>query len=118
MVFAVQWDDLNFKHLRIPVILRNLRGYDSHLIMQGSVGGLKNKTINCIPTFSIGHLDFIDSLQFMKVSLEKLVVNLAKEGYGKFHVLKRYIKESSWERVSTRTIIWMIWKNFKSNTPS
>lgn len=116
MVFAVQWDDLNFKHLRIPVILRNLRGYDSHLIMQGSVGGLKNKTINCIPTFSTGHLDFIDSLQFMKVSLEKLVVNLAKEGYGKFHVLKRYIKESSWERVSTRTIIWKIWKNFKSNS--
>ena len=47
---------------------------------------LKNKTINCIPnnmekyiSFSIGHLDFLDSLQFMNVSLGKFVLNLAKE---------------------------------------
>ena len=85
---------------RIPVILHDLRGYDSHLIML-STRKLKNKTINCIPnnmekciSFSIGHLDFLDSLQFMNASLEKLVSNLAKEGDAKFHVLKGYIEAS------------------------
>ncbi len=69
---------------RIPVILHNLRGYDSHQIMQG-LGKLKNKNINCIPnntekyiSFSFDKLDFIDSLQFMNASLDKLVYNLAK----------------------------------------
>ena len=63
--------------------------------MQGAEK-LTNKTINCIPnsmekciSFSIGQLDFLDSLQFINASLEKLVSNLAKEGDGKFHVLKR-----------------------------
>ena len=66
-----------------------------------SGGKLKNKTIDCIPknmekyiSFSIGHLDFLDSIQFMNASLEKLVSNLAKEGDAKFHVLKRYIEAS------------------------
>ena len=82
---------------RIPVILHNLRGYDSHLIMQG-LGKLKDKKINCIPnntekyiSFSIDNLDFIDSLQFMNASLEKLVSNLAKNGDNKFPTLKKYI---------------------------
>ena len=63
---------------RIPVILHNLRGYDSQMIMQ-VLGKLKNKDINCIPnnteryiSFSIDKLDFIDSLQFMNTSLERL----------------------------------------------
>ena len=34
---------------------------------------------------------FIDSLQFMNASLEKLVSNLAKEGDAKFRVLKKYV---------------------------
>ncbi len=82
---------------RIPVILHNLRGYDSHLIMQG-LGKLINKNINCIPnntekyiSFSIDKLDFIDSLQFMNASLDKLVSNLAKDGADKFPVLKKHI---------------------------
>ena len=82
---------------RIPVILHNLRGYDSHLIMQG-LGKLKDKKINCIPnntekyiSFSIDNLDFIDSLQFMNASLDKLVLNLAKDGADKFPTLKKYI---------------------------
>ncbi|XP_028417042.1 uncharacterized protein LOC114541307 [Dendronephthya gigantea] len=82
---------------RVPVILHNLRGYDSHLIMQG-LGKLKDKKINCIPnntekyiSFSIDNLDFIDSLQFMNASLEKLVSNLAKDGVDKFPTLKKYI---------------------------
>ncbi|XP_068711268.1 uncharacterized protein [Montipora foliosa] len=90
--------NFQFKGL-IPIILHNLRGYDSHLIMQGA-GKFKNKTINCIPnnmekyiSISISRLD-LDSLQFMTASLEKLVSNLAKEGDAKFHVLNRYIEAS------------------------
>ncbi|KAK3747985.1 hypothetical protein QZH41_003960 [Actinostola sp. cb2023] len=83
--------NLNFQFTgRIPVIL----------IMQG-LGKIKNKPINCIPnniekylSFSIGNLDFIDSLQFMNTSLEKLVCNLAKEGDNKFSILKKYIETS------------------------
>ena len=82
---------------RIPVILHNLRGYDSHLVMQG-LGKLKDKKINCISSntekyisFSIDNLDFIDSLQFMNASLEKLVSNLAKDGVDKFPTLKKYM---------------------------
>ena len=52
---------------RLTGILHNLRGYDSHLIMQG-IGKLNNKKIYPIPkntkryiSFSIDNLDFIDS---------------------------------------------------------
>ena len=89
--------NLNYKFSnRIPVVLHNLRGYDSHLIMQG-LGKLKGVPITCIPnntekyiSFTVGDLVFIDSLQFMNASLEKLVSNLAKEGDFKFCVLKKY----------------------------
>jgi hypothetical protein len=81
---------------RIPVILHNLRGYDSHLIMQG-LGKLKNKEINCIPnntekyiSFSIDKLDFIDSLQFMNTSLQRLVSNLSKNGAVMFPILQKH----------------------------
>ena len=81
---------------RIPVILHNLRGYDSHIIMQG-LGKLKNKEISCIPnntekyiSFSIDKLDFIDSLQFMNASLERLVSNLSKGGEDMFPTLQKH----------------------------
>ena len=72
--------NLNYKFTgKIPVVLHNLRGYDSHLIMQG-LGKLKGEQISCIPnntekyiSFSVGNLVFIDSLQFLNSSLEKLV---------------------------------------------
>ena len=79
---------------RIPVILHNLRGYDSHLVMQG-LGKLKDKKISNNTekyiSFPIDNLDFIDSLQFMNASLEKLVSNLAKDGVDKFPTLKKYM---------------------------
>lgn len=91
--------NLNYKFTgRIPVILRNLHGYDSHLIMQG-LGKVKTEEINCIPNnmekyiSSIGKLDFIDSLQFMNSSLEHLVSNLAKEGFTKFRQLKKHFPD-------------------------
>ena len=58
--------------------------------MQG-IEKLKDKKINCIPnntekyiSFSTDNLDFIDSLQFMNASLEKLVSNLSKTGHESF----------------------------------
>ena len=90
---------LSPEDIKIPVIFHNLRGYDSHFIMQ-QIGEItkkhtyKNKkgqetqmNINVIPNnmekymaFMLGnHLIFIDSFQFMSSSLEKLVSNLPKE---------------------------------------
>ena len=82
-------------NIKIPVIFHNLRGYDSHFIMQqiGQIakdhtynnknGKVKQMNINAIPnnmekyiTFMLGnHLTFIDSFQFMSSSLDKLVSN-------------------------------------------
>ena len=85
--------------INIPVVFHNLRGYDSHFIMQ-QIGEITKKhayknekgeeqhlNINAIPNnmekymaFLLGkHLKFIDSFQFMSASLDKLVSNLPKE---------------------------------------
>ena len=90
---------VNPDEVKIPVIFHNLRGYDSHFIMQ-EIGEIVKKhaytnkkgekcqiNINAIPnnmekymTFMLGnHLVFLDSFQFMSSSLEKLVSNLPKE---------------------------------------
>ena len=88
-------------NIKIPVILHNLRGYDSHFIMQqiGEIAkkhAYKNKrgeechmNINCIPNnmekylaFMLGnHLVFLDSLQFMNSSLDNLIKNLPDEAF-------------------------------------
>ena len=91
--------NLNYKFSgKIPVVLHNLRGYDSHLIMDG-LGKITSEKISCIPnntekyiSFSVGNLVFIDSLQFLNSSLEKLVDNLRKEGPDKFKVLSKYVE--------------------------
>ena len=89
------------ENLKIPIIFHNLRGYDSHFIMQqiGKIAknyAYKDKkgkhqplslTINAIPNnmekymaFILGnHLTFIDSFQFMSSNLDKLVNNLPKD---------------------------------------
>ena len=85
--------------IRIPVIFRNLRGYDSHFLMQ-QIGEIAKKhaytnkkvekqdlNINAIPNnmekymaFMLGnHLTFIASFQFMRSSLDKPVSNLPKD---------------------------------------
>ena len=90
---------VNPEEVKIPVIFHNLRGYDSHFIMQ-EIGAIVEKNtytnkkgkkcqmnINAIPNnmekymaFMLGnHLTFLDSFQFMSSSLEKLVSNLPKE---------------------------------------
>ena len=97
--------------IKIPVICHNLKGYDSHFIMQkvgklieeksvcattyhqnkcGEIEETKNKiNISVIAnnfekyiSFRIGnHLQFIDSFQFMSQSLDKLSSNLPKDKF-------------------------------------
>ena len=86
---------------KIPVSFHNLKGYDSHFIMQ-TIGEISDKhtykykkgeekqmDINVIPNnmekymaFMLGkYLVFIDSLQFMSSSLDKLVSNLTNDAF-------------------------------------
>ena len=69
---------------KLNVFFHNLRGYDSHFLMQ-EVGKF-NKNITVIPnnsekflSFSIGNINFKDSYQFMAESLAKLSENLVKK---------------------------------------
>ena len=99
------------EEIKIPVIFHNLRGYDSHFIMQqlGQIikkhtyknkkGEDKEMNINAIPNnmekymaFMLGnHLTFIDSFQFMSSSLDKLVSNLPAEALK--YTSERFKKE-------------------------
>ena len=71
---------------KIPVVFHNLKGYDSHLIMQ-KIHKAKS-SITCIPnnaekyiSFSVAQLKFLDSFQFMASSLEKLVAATDKSDF-------------------------------------
>ena len=102
---AAHWDcNINFQLIqKVPVIFHNLKGYDSHLIF------FKlhkfNLKINVIPNglekymafFSGKNLVFIDNMQFMNSSLDKIVTNLLDEdfkylvkefGYKNLEILK------------------------------
>ena len=102
---------INPKEIKIPVVFHNLRGYDSHFIMQeiGAIvkkhtwknnkGEEKQMNINAIPSnmekymaFMLGaNLIFIDSFQFMSSSLDKLVSNLPAEALK--YTSERFKKE-------------------------
>ena len=84
----------------IPVFFHNLRGYDSHILMQ-SIGKYKDMNLKVIPntmekyiSFSLGQLKFIDTYQFMGASLQKLVTNLAAEGKDKFQNMMAHVQNS------------------------
>ena len=80
-------------------------GYDSHLIINKSFeinNEIGEKQISVIPnsyekfmSFSIGALKFIDSMQFMASSLEKLAENLYDpiDKYNKFNSMKSEFPE-------------------------
>ena len=84
---------INPETIKIPVIFHNLRGYDSHFIMQQIGNVIKDQkkpiNINVIPNnmerylaFIIGeHLTFIDSFQFTSSSLDGLVRNLPDDAF-------------------------------------
>ncbi|KAK3737704.1 hypothetical protein RRG08_023102 [Elysia crispata] len=83
---------LSAKTTTIPVVFHNLRGYDSHLLMQaiskveGQVSCISNNTEKYI-SFSLGQLRFIDSAQFLLASLDKLVAANRPEA---FHITAQY----------------------------
>ncbi|KAK3784623.1 hypothetical protein RRG08_003431 [Elysia crispata] len=83
---------LSPKTTTIPVVFHNLRGYDSHLLMQaiskveGRVSCIPNNTEKYI-SFSLGQLRFIDSAQFLLASLDKLVAANQPEA---FHITAHY----------------------------
>ena len=108
-------------NIKIPVIFHNLRGYDSHFIMQ-QIGEIakkhtyKNKrgeechmNINCIPNnmekylaFLLGnHLVFLDSFQFMSSSLDNLIKNLPDEA---FKYTKQEFKKEQFNLVKQKGI--------------
>ena len=67
---------------KVPVIFHNLRGYDSHLIFcelnkfDVKIDVIPNSIEKCMAFVYNNNLVFIDSMQFMNCSLEKLVNNL------------------------------------------
>ena len=75
-----------WSNTEVPVVFYNLRGYDAHLIAPalgrhpGRINVIANNMTKYI-SFSLGKLRFIDSLQFMSVSLEKLVANLPSDAF-------------------------------------
>ena len=81
---------------RIPIIIHNLRSYDSHLIVKAP-GEFPKDKITCIAnnqdkyiSFSLGTFIFLDSLQFMNATLSSLVNNLRNSGSNFKHLSTEY----------------------------
>ena len=71
---ATLWDcNINLRLTKtVPVTFHNLRGYDSHLIFR-KYNKFRVKIETYMAFFLSKNLVFIDSLQFMNSSLDKLV---------------------------------------------
>lgn len=86
---ACQSCNLNYKlSFFVPIIMHNLKGYDSHFILEKVSGDLV-KNIKLIPVntekctaFSLDSLKFLDSFLFLPSSLSVLVENLKKNNYA------------------------------------
>ena len=88
----------NYKNMKIPCIIHNFKGFDSHLIIN-AYGKYQNERyeidqfhkISCIATtiekymsVTMMSFTFLDSMQFLKASLSKLVSTLKKD-FGTEH---------------------------------
>ena len=92
------------KSATIPVFFHNLKGYYCHLLMQAMArvqGELK-----CIPTntetyisFSLGNLRFVDSVNFLLSSLDKLV-----KGSEEFPIMNKLMPEENRRRLLQKGI--------------
>jgi hypothetical protein len=103
-------------HKKIPVIFHNLRGFDSHIIVKNLNARLAEgkeprvmtaiaKTMESYITFTIGALQFIDSLQFLNASLDTLVKNFCSDGLDKFKILKQFYPNDERKRnLATRKL--------------
>ena len=100
---------ISAEKIKVQVIFHNLKGYDSHFIIQqlgkliqewqdDSDSSKKPISINVIPQntekymefYINNHLSFIDSFQFMSSSLENLAGNLEEE---RFNYTKEYFSD-------------------------
>ena len=72
---------------KVPVIFHNLRGFDSHLIIEEiskfdvKVSVIPNGFEKCMAFTINTNLVFIDSMQFMNSSLDSLVKNLSDNDF-------------------------------------
>ena len=86
---AAHWScNINFQTTKkFPVIFHNLRGYGSHLIFNeldkfdAKINVIPNGLEKYMAFFLNKNLVFIDSMQFMNSSLDKLVKNLSDEDF-------------------------------------
>ena len=85
----MHWDcNIKFQLTKtIPVIIHNLKGYDSHLIFSElnkfitKISAIPNGLEKYMIFFLNKNLVFIDSMQCMNFSLDKLVKNLVDEDF-------------------------------------
>ena len=72
---------------KVPVIFHNLRGYDSHLIFNEldkfdvKIKVIPNGLEKYMAFFWYKNLVFIDSMQFLNSSLDKLVKNMSDKDF-------------------------------------
>ena len=86
---AAHWDcNINFQLTKkIPVTFHNLKGYDSHLIFSElnkfdvKISAIPNGLEKYVAFFLGKNLVFIDSMQFINSSLDKLVKNLSDKDF-------------------------------------
>ena len=90
---------LNAKTVPIPVFFHNLEGYDGHLLMQ-AMARVQGE-IKCFPTytekhisFSLENLRFVNSVNFLLSSLDKLV-----KGSDEFPIMHRTVAEENKHRL-------------------
>ena len=90
---------LNPKTAPIPVIFHNLKGYEGHLLMRAMAR--VHGEIKCIPTnaekyisFSLGNLRFINSVNFLLSSLDKLV-----KGRDEFPIIRKTVQDPRHQRL-------------------
>ena len=86
---AAHWDgNINFQLTeKVPVIFHNLRGYDSHLIFNEldqfdvKISVIPNGLEKYLEFLLNKNVVFIDSMQFINCSLDKLVKNMSDEDF-------------------------------------
>ena len=93
--------EMNRDNFILPVVIHNLKGFDSHIIMIYIDRNFAPSDIQVISTtsekyisFQIRSLRFLDSLQFLNASLDSLVQSLAKDGVDKFQQTQRHFPGS------------------------
>ena len=88
---------ISAERIKIPVIFHNLKGYDSHFIIQKigepiSIEVIPNNTDKYMAFYLGKYLSFLDSFQFLSSSLAKLAGNLPND---KFIYAKEYFPDEN-----------------------